>query len=512
MPVDWSSSSSSDEELRTALRRNATQMRSEGRALANYRTPTTFYNGEAVEVKYGTIYCPFRKRHFHILPVKKNPAAFFGDANVRRRRRRCISPSSIQLLDATSSFEEANSELKKLTLNEIRDTGFYIFHDIKEFPSPALVVSHPPLLQDFRYSRLAMESSFKERLVSPVCLSNETGGWRRSGYQIAPTGTVASFLDGRFAFFGAGQHSELCVVENEILLPHSLRIPDGSGDVVGMHAVGPNAMVIVRKNRIQHLFWDSDASLSSASWTSSPESYAKFSISCTNAFSDDQSKTRVFLASGRSLFTAVLRETTFSRPRKLCVFHKAPVSSIATFSVGPLANQVVLCGTRNGTIQMQSLQAAWARSSYASGITPRAASIPYINCVEGTFNFVTASINGEVKLWDLRYMHTKEPVSEMEVNTAGGRFHDIQAAFVDDIACFTDSTGCINCINTRKWLSLGQYQRVGGSEGRLYVVRNTAGYQILDAGFDTTMTYLLHIVYSCDRGFFPRHVFVPVLY
>ncbi|ESL05844.1 hypothetical protein TRSC58_06492 [Trypanosoma rangeli SC58] len=507
MPVDWSSSSS-DEELRTALRRNVRRMRDEERAVPTSRTLTTVYNGETVEVKYGTIYCPFRKKHFHIRSVRRNPEAFFGDANVRRRRRPCLSPSSIQLLDV--SFEETTPGFKKVTLKEVGDTGFYVFHDIKEFSSPSFTVLQTPLLQDFRYSRVAMENCFKERLVSPVCLRNETGGWRHPAYQIAPTGTVTSFLDGRFAFVGTAPPSSLYVVENDTLLPHSVRIPDGGADIVGMHAVGPNTMLIMRKNRLQQLVWDFDASSNFALWSSSPETNVTFSLSCTSAFFEDQGTTCVFLVSGRSLFTAALHESMIPRPRKLCTFYKTPISSVDTFSMGPLANQVVLCGMRNGTIQVQSLQDVRTHCSFTSTIKPKAASIPYINCVGGTCNFVTVSINGEVKLWDLRYMSTKEPVSEMKISTAGGRFHNIQAAFVDDIACFTNSTGCISCINTRRWLNLGQYQRVGGNEGRVHVVRSAAGYQILDAGIDATMTYLLHIVYSCGCGFSP-HTFFFVL-
>ncbi|KAF8300750.1 hypothetical protein TcYC6_0056030 [Trypanosoma cruzi] len=495
--MDWSSSSS-DEELRTALRHNARNMQAEGRAVPTSGPPITFYNGEAVKVQYGTIYCPFRRKYFHIHPVKRNPADFFGDVNVRRNKRRCLSPSSVQLLDA-SFFDETPLEFKEITLKEINDNGFYLFNGIRKSSSSSLTTLYPPLLQDFRYSRVALKNLFKEYMLSPVCLRSEKDGWKRTTYQLPPKGIVSSFFDGRFAFCGMGSQSELFIVENQRLLPHSIKIPGGTDDIIGMHCIGRNAMFIVRKNRLQHLSWDSDTPSNTAVWDFSPEVNANFSCSCTNAFSENQSASCVILAHGRSLFTAAMHENTIHKPQKLCTFRTTPILSVDTFSLGPLANQVILCGMRNGTIQAQSLQDIRAHLSFNSGIQLKAACIPYVHCVENSFNFVSVSIIGEIKLWDIRYMNKKEAVFEMVMDTAGGRFHDIQAAFVDDIACFTNFTGCISCINTRRWLSLGQYQRAGGNEGRIHLVRGTFGYQILDAGICNTMAYLLHVVYSYSR-------------
>ncbi|PWU89212.1 hypothetical protein C4B63_62g83 [Trypanosoma cruzi] len=180
--MDWSSSSS-DEELRTALRHNARTMQAEGRAVPTSGPPITFYNGEAVKVQYGTIYCPFRRKYFHIHPVKRNPAEFFGDVNVRRNKRRFLSPSSVQLLDA-SFFDETPPEFKEITLKEINDNGFYLFNGISKSSSSSLTTLYPPLLQDFRYSRVALKNRFKEYLLSPVCLRSEKDGWRRTTYQL----------------------------------------------------------------------------------------------------------------------------------------------------------------------------------------------------------------------------------------------------------------------------------------------------------------------------------------
>ncbi|KEG10283.1 hypothetical protein DQ04_03931010 [Trypanosoma grayi] len=493
MPVDWSSSSS-DEDLRTALRRNARVREGEERALPTSISLSTVYNGETVDVRCGTIYCPLRKRYFHIRSVKQNAAAFFGDGNLRRCQRRYLSPSSVELLDA-SHGEEVTDECRRVTLAECDDKGFYLFGGIKGSPScTPKSTATPPMLQDFRFFRIAMESRFRDILMSPMQLRDENNTWKHLSYQIPPGAAVASLPDGRFVFGDLNSQPRLCVVQNDMVQTHQLEVSRDGGCMVGMHFISHHAVVIVRRKRLEHLTWDPDEPSAPRAWSFSPLS-DEHSCSCLSSSFGEQMEPFVVLGSGRRLLYAVINNDRPPQLKRLRTFHTTPVLSVDTYSAGPLANQGVLCGMQNGTIQFQPLQVSETRRPFNS-IVRHKSCVSYVRCVQNTFNFVSVASDGGVKLWDLRYMSAKEPVTELKTGTTRSPFFGAQATFADDILCVTTSDGRICCLNTRKWLILGQYRRADGGEGRLHLLRSSFGYQILDTSSHSTMSLALHVVYS----------------
>ncbi|ORC87509.1 uncharacterized protein TM35_000211150 [Trypanosoma theileri] len=494
MSVDLSSSSSSDEELRTALRRNARLRENNTRAEFLSLPRTIVYNNESVEVRCGTVYCPFRKVYFHIQSVKRNPAAFFGDGNVRRNKRSYLPPSSIWFLNA-SHGEEISGQRKRVTLTETNVKGFYIFDGIADSSaSPPLQVRSEPLLQNFRYSRIMMPSRFEDALTSPIQLRVEEGIWKCLPYKIPRKSLIGNFPDDRLVFCDLESQSSISVIEDGEVFSCPFFASPQDRSMIGMQLVSERNLVVLSSKVLHHISWDPDIPLVLKSWTSRRLACGFFNCLCSIPFYGGSSVSSVFASTGHDLFKAIIREDDHPIMEKFHGFRRSAFSSLDAYSMGPLASKVLLCGKRDGSILVQPLETMRTSKLLDFGSIHNSASISYIRCLQNSFKFVSIASNGEVKLWDVRYMKTREPVANLQISRGIGFFHGVQATFLDDLACVAVPDGSVSCINLRKWVNIGQYRRVGNHENPLHLVRTLSGYQILDVGEESTMACSLHIV------------------
>ncbi|KAH9598577.1 hypothetical protein LSM04_004889 [Trypanosoma melophagium] len=492
MSIDLSSSS--DEELRTALRRNARLRENNTRAESLSLPRSIVYNNETVEVRCGTIYCPFRRVYFHIQSVKQNPAAFFGDGNVRRNKRCHLPPSSIWLLNA-SHGEEIADHRKRVTLTETNAKGFYVFDGIDDSSiSPPLPVKTEPMLQDFRYSRITMSSRFKDYLTSPIQLRVEEGIWKSLPYKIPRKSLIENFQDNRFVFCDLESQSSISIVEDGKVFSCPFFADYQDRSMIGIQLVSKRDLVILSGKQLHHLSWDPDIPLVLKSWTSRRLTRGFFNSSCSIPFYGGSTVSSVFAATGYDLFTATIRENDHPIIEKFQGYRRSTFSSLDAYSAGPLASKVLLCGKRDGGIMVQPLETLRTSKFLDFSAMHNSPSISYIRCLQNSFNFVSIASNGKVKLWDVRYMKVEEPIANLQISRSIGFLHGVQATFLDDLACVAVPDGYVSCVNLRKWVNIGQYQRVGGHENRLHLVRNRSGYQILDVGGESTMACSLHFV------------------
>ncbi|KAH8612650.1 hypothetical protein ERJ75_000878900 [Trypanosoma vivax] len=491
MPVSISSSSS-DEELVAALRNNIGRTSTRERACPSLIPRNVLYNGESIEIRCGTIYCPFRKRYFHIHWARHNPAAFFGDGNVRRHLRQSISPSSILLLD-TSIPDGEVAQSTNVTLLEASDKGFYIFDGVKDLKQRMVDTRYSlSPIHEGRYARIVLGTQLRNALESPGWLRTKGICWERTHYSMHPSSVVSCFPDGRFVFTRNEPQLSLYVVEDNKVARHATVNDDSVESVLGLYVAGPTSLVMARHGSIQYLRWDPDSPLDPVTWITSRCPVA-FSIVCPTLLMNDQGDPCVMIASECTLFSGIILEGNMPVIRKLHTFRKTPISSLGAYSSGALVGKVVVCGMRNGTIQVQPLELIKTRS-FDTSVRHNGSSVSYLYCVPDTFNFVSVSSCGEVKLWDVRYMSTVEPVSEIGGCTGVQRYHGSQATFCGDIACATRPDGHISCFNMRKWCGVAQLRRIGGADGRLHLVQRTFGYEILDVSVYGTMSHSLPVI------------------
>ncbi|AAZ12085.1 hypothetical protein, conserved [Trypanosoma brucei brucei TREU927] len=496
MPVGWSSSSSSsDEELRMRLMANLRERRVCGRAGPSAPSRFVMYNGDSIVVKCGTVFCPLRKRYFHLQAVKRNPAAYFGDGTLRRYERSSLSLDSIYLIDA-SKERNINNQSRRVNLLQSVDIGFYIYDSQSMSCNSSCVKnSSSKVCTDFRYERVTRPENFMRSVSSPEVLRTQSCSWVPVPYQIHPSCSVESYAPGRFAFFERGTQHCLSMVENDTVTHHQIDSIDSGGSAVGFYVRG-RVVVILQGKFVRCLTWDPDNSFISPKCVFTANLNAVFSCPIFASLPGDAEEACIIFGTGRSIFSVAVPKEDSPLLKKLCAFSVTPLSSLETFSFGRKDNTLLLCGMRNGTIQVLPLCDPNPRG--VSGVAPRhdKACVSYVRRIENTFNFVSVGSNGEIKLWDLRYMHVNTPVGQMGCDVAASRYCGSEAVFMDDIACVTSANGHISCLNARKWAHIGRLQRIAGGNRRLHIIESSCGYDLLDADELGTVSHALPVTYS----------------
>lgn len=460
------SSSSSDEELGSALRRNYDRERRADDGITRHarsaleetsnveeRGRLILPNAQTVTVRKGSIYIPRRDLYVHILQARQRPELWFGDGRVPRRHRSTLLPDKIVLYEAVDRGGLSRG-MREVLLSEAADNGFFVFKEVKvtsevsrqrgggsvEVASLMANLSSLDPLSSVSYQRIVDYNSWREAITYPTQLqkvSQHRFAYSEDGIRMQDI----CCYDDRFGLiwrFDGYRGSLGCVYFSELLSRMvsavALNIPFPPQQCVGLKCVREDTEALETNRFCLLVVGTVHVALLSLVFIGTPSPcQTEPLVSLLNMqllplhvpavtcwWSPDIVSLGLPLSfcigSERSVYQYNSLPQDSGRRQRVASFSKTDVTSItARESMNGGPPKYLVAGMRNGTIQLVAEDGAKVSTTFNTSVRHSGSDITSMYTVPGMeYGFVSVARDGEAKLWDARYLRTvKDPVSTL---------------------------------------------------------------------------------------------------
>lgn len=428
-------SSDSDDELTNLMVRRSRNERKNG-SLERFCSPLLIdlQDGTFMERRKGCIYFKSRCSYVHVSEAKRNPQKYFGDPTKKLFQRQ-VNTKQVLLLKV--SLDECPNEWERVALTDADDCECFLFYNstrdedarIEQVGGKEKYLSHYPISIRLQY----IESS---GLRSLSCVLSKKKVVVVSEGKTDDVYTVDCPSDSMMRYCGTENYlaySHLSINrmgESPSLLPENrYPIPIPSQRAIGVELLYPsltsydfNGIVCVGNKSLSITSATSDnaedqlelknctqtalpVSMENWIWCASKEGWWKRSVKSPY----------IALASGQNVYHYFLNDSGEWRHNRVCRFRKTFVTSLDLYSRGSGAHpDIALCGMRNGSIQLRSLNAKF-NESFDNVVRHGDSAITSLHSHHSKpYDIISCSDSGSVKLWDMRYLATsRNPVIEI---------------------------------------------------------------------------------------------------
>ncbi|CCW61792.1 unnamed protein product [Phytomonas sp. EM1] len=425
---------------------------------------TFLHCGQTVRARKGTIFLPVRERYIHILDAKSCPERFFGDPGLRFHHRAPLSPDAVELFELSNLGGEGS---RIVTLADAMPNEFYVFKSLRKDDTEIskeyefIRQSEGSVLAEPRYQRITDYARWKRSCLHPIRLYAREGerfDTNKKLFEVISTDLYDRmwWYDGTDSLFGTLRYeAKICNFTKETCFSR-LTSQKGIGvgyfqtacrsndELEGALLVGEKYFAFVYLQDQQRDGTPLRQDLFYAASATQNECFQ-------NCYIPEKSVPLPWLALSTD---STVMEARLSlqiggwEMRKIRSYSaRRPVTSLCAIDHSCDGPRIILCGLRNGTIQVIPLQ--YKCASYDNTSRHHDAEVSFLYPLYTEHQFISVASNVETKLWDLRYFSCKHSVATLHEGVRFGVHGDLSASIRNGLVAVSSPTLGIRCIDIK---------------------------------------------------------------